>query len=93
MAACFSELITRPFLARFRCLMISVMFRENNGGGIEPLSTTFRHVSGMNRINGMKTTPEKIIRNQKIQCQPAYCPMTPPRIGATIGPMMAPREA
>ena len=89
----FASSTTNPFSFRCRCLIVSVMFWEKNGGGIEPLSTTLRHVSGIKRMSGMKTTAEKINRNQNIQCQPAYCPITPPRIGDRIGPSIPPREA
>jgi hypothetical protein len=41
----------------------------------------------------MKTAEEKMRRNQNTQCNPAYCPMRPPKIGEIIGPRIPPREA
>jgi hypothetical protein len=47
----------------------------------------------MNRMRGTKRAEEKISKNQKMKCHPAYCPIAPPIIGAIMGARMPPREA
>jgi hypothetical protein len=72
---------------------VSVIFLDHRGGGIDPSSTTRRHVSGINRSSGTYTADEKISWNQNRKCHPAYCAMAPPRTGAIIGPKMPASEA
>jgi hypothetical protein len=67
------------------------------GGGIEPSPTKERRVSGRrldvsndrvystHKTTGAKTTPQKMVRNQKIDRQPRVYAKTPPSTGPTIG--------
>ena len=46
------------------------MFMHGQGGRNEPLSTTWRHVSGKKSTKGTKVAPASISRNQKILMGP-----------------------
>jgi hypothetical protein len=46
----------------------------------------------MKSRNGMKKQAARMARNQKIQCQPAYCDIIPPRMGPREGARMVARE-
>jgi hypothetical protein len=65
------------------------------GGGIDPSPTNERRVSGRrldvnknhvystHKTTGTRTTPQKIVRNQKIDRQPRVYAKTPPSTGPT----------
>jgi len=65
------------------------------GGGIDPSPTNERkvsgrrlnvsmiHVGGAYKITGTRTTPQKMVRNQKIDRQPRVYANTPPSTGPT----------
>jgi hypothetical protein len=46
----------------------------------------------MNRSMGMKNSPARMARNQKIHFQPAYWERIPPRIGPREGARIPVRE-
>lgn len=43
-------------------------------GSIEPSPTILRRVSGRKRNSTSQSTLAEIVKNQKIECQPRYCP-------------------
>lgn len=68
------------FLAEFSDSSAEIQWRSfdnicftllsQHGGGIDPLSTTLRAVSGKKRNTGIVITAARVARNQKIVCQP-----------------------
>src|SRR5438034_9468308 len=66
-----------------RSTEISVLLRPL--AGILPLPTSFRKVSGKNRINPRRFSPEVMDRNQKIQRQPKRRARAPPNTGPRLG--------
>jgi len=65
--------------------MKSNRFMFQPRGGIEPLPTTLRPVSGTNSANGTTNMPARMSRNQKIHRQPRNCVKSPPTTGAIAG--------
>ena len=56
---------------------------------MEPLSTIFRDVSGKTSQTIRRNEEPRMVRNQKIQCQPSLLVMIPPSRGPIVGPVLA----